>query len=74
MTHKYQVSGITCESCVAKVKTALEKIPEVTAATVGLDGKVALTMRRHIATADLRAALRDYPKYQLSETVAHIPT
>ena len=73
MTHEYQVSGITCESCVAKVKTALEKIPDVTAAAVGLDGKVALTMRRHIATADLRAALRDYPKYQLSETVAHIP-
>ena len=44
MTHKYQVSGITCESCVAKVKTALEKIPDVAAVAVGLDGKVALRM------------------------------
>ncbi len=70
MTHEYQVVGITCEGCVSKVKTLLEKIPGISAAIVGLDGKVQLTMNRHIATIELQAALRDYPKYQLVE-IAH---
>lgn len=71
MTHKYQVSGITCEGCVSKVKSLLDKIPGVTASAVGLDGKVEVTMSHHVATADLQAALRDYPKYQLVE-VPHL--
>ena len=70
MTHEYKVAGITCEGCVSKVKTQLEKVPGVTAAAVGLDGKVEVTMHHHIATTELQAALRDYPKYQLAE-VAH---
>ena len=74
MTHEYQISGITCESCVAKVKTLLEKIPAVMAATVGLDGKAQVAMRRHIHTADLQTALRGYPKYQLSEVAAGLPS
>ncbi len=73
MTHQYQVTGITCESCVAKVKTVLEKIPGVTAAVVGLNGEVQVTMTRHIATAELQAALRDYPKYQLIDSAGTLP-
>jgi copper chaperone CopZ len=68
MTHKYQISGITCEGCVSKVKSLLEKTPGVTASTVGLDGKVEVTMSRHIAIVELQDALREYPKYQLLET------
>lgn len=73
MTHQYQVSGITCEGCVAKVKYLLEKIPDVTAAVVGLDGTVQVTMHKQVATADLQAALREYPKYQLHETAVGMP-
>jgi copper chaperone CopZ len=73
MTHQYQVAGITCDSCVAKVKTVLEKMPGVTAAVVGLDGKVQVTMSHHIATAELQAALRDYPKYQLVDNITALP-
>ena len=73
MTHTYQVAGITCDGCVAKVKSLLEKTSGVTLAAVGLNGKTELTMSRHIATADLQAALRDYPKYQLSETSVAMP-
>ena len=70
MTHEYKVAGITCEGCVSKVKTQLEKVPGVMAAAVGLDGKVEVTMHHHIATTELQAALHDYPKYQLAE-IAH---
>jgi copper chaperone CopZ len=73
MTHEYQVSGITCEGCIAKVKGLLEKTAGVTAASVGLDGLVKITMSRHVATADLQAALRDFPKYQLSEKSVAMP-
>ncbi len=72
MTHDYKVAGITCEGCVSKVKTLLEKLPGVTAVAVGLNGKVQVTMSHHIATPDLQAALSDYPKYQLAE-MAHAP-
>ena len=73
MTHTYQVAGITCEGCVSKVKNLLEKIPGVTAASVGLDGQVEVTMNKHIATPDLQAALQDYPKYQLHEILPAAP-
>ncbi|MBN8682478.1 MAG: cation transporter [Chitinophagales bacterium] len=74
MTHNYQVSGITCGTCVAKVKSLLEKIPGVIKASVGLDAQVEITMDRHIATADLQAALRDYPQYELFEKSLPMPT
>ena len=74
MTHEYKVAGITCEGCVSKVKTQLEKVPGVTAAAVGLDGKVEVTMHHHIATTELQAALRDYPKYQLAEVAHSVPS
>ena len=73
MTHTYQVAGITCAGCVSKVKALLEKIPGVTAATVDLDGKAQVTMSRHLPTADLQAALKDYPKYQLAEATHPAP-
>jgi len=73
MTHEYLVSGMTCAGCVAKVKTQLEKIAGVTTAAVGADGKVLVTMDRHIATTELQGALREYPQYQLSEALVKPP-
>jgi copper chaperone CopZ len=69
MTHEYQISGITCEGCVSKVKNLLEKVPGITEARVGLDGMAILHMDRHVTTATLQAALRELPRYQLSEKV-----
>ena len=73
MKHGYQVSGITCEGCVVKIKGLLENVAGVTAASVGLDGVVEITMSRHISTADLQAALRNLPKYQLAEKTVSTP-
>lgn len=70
MTHEYKVVGITCEGCVSKIKTLLEKVPGVTTAAVGLDGKVQVTMSHHIATPELQAVLKDHSKYQLTEITA----
>jgi copper chaperone CopZ len=68
MTHEFSISGMTCDSCVANVKKTLEQVPGVTAARVSLDPPIAsLDMERHIGLDELKAALKDHPKYQISE-------
>jgi copper chaperone CopZ len=68
MTHTYKISGMTCEGCVAKVSYLLKQLPGVTGVTVHLNKSEAdITMDKHIATTQLQDALKDYPKYQLTE-------
>lgn len=69
MTHSYQVSGITCSGCVAKVKSLLEKAPNVTHAEVSLDGKVQLTMHQHVDTKVLEEVLSPHPKYHIQAII-----
>ncbi|MBC7874104.1 MAG: cation transporter [Ferruginibacter sp.] len=73
MTHTYNVSGMTCGGCQAKVQSLLSKITGVKNVAIDLaKGEVLIDMDKHIATVELKAALRDYPKYQLTE-VNHQP-
>lgn len=68
MTHTYKVSGMTCGGCQAKVQALLSKIAGVRTVKIDLaKGEAKIDMDKHIATADLKEALKDYPKYQLSE-------
>ena len=72
MTHTYNISGMTCEGCVAKVSYLLKKLPEVSEVTINLDhGTADVTMTGHVPTPALQQALKDYPKYQLTEEHAH---
>lgn len=69
MTHTYSVTGMTCAGCQYKVEHLLAQVPNVQHATVNLDkGEVAVDMAQHISTATLQSALKDYPKYQLTDT------
>lgn len=69
MTHKYKVSGMTCGGCQAKVQSLLSKVAGVKNIAIDLaKGETTIEMDKHIATNDLKEALKDYPKYQLSET------
>lgn len=68
MTHSYTVSGITCEGCVAKVKSKLLTHPDITAADVKLEGQKAIvTMSRHLTVAELQAAIGRDTKYLIKE-------
>lgn len=59
---------MTCEGCQAKVQKLLLAVPGVTAVSVNLEkGEADITMSHHIATETLSAALKEYPKYQLTE-------
>jgi copper chaperone CopZ len=69
MTHKYQLTGMTCGSCEAKVKSALLTIENVTAVEVSKETNTAtITMEKHIALSDLQKVLDN--KYQIS-TINH---
>jgi copper chaperone CopZ/uncharacterized membrane protein YphA (DoxX/SURF4 family) len=69
MTHSYQISGMTCHNCRQKVEKILNDIPGVTDVIVDLTtGTAAITMSNHISIDTFKAALRDYPRYQINET------
>ena len=75
MTHTYKVSGMTCTGCQAKVKNLLSKVDAVSDVNIDLaKGEATIKMDKHIATAILQEALKDYPKYQLTENnQQHLP-
>ncbi len=67
MTHTYQLTGMTCANCEAKVKSALLSLPDVTSVEVSKENNTAtITMSKHIALADLQNALGEGGKYQIS--------
>lgn len=68
MTHTYQVTGMTCTGCQAKVQQLLSAVPDVKHVDIDLQkGEASVTMDKHVSTTTLQAALKDYPKYQLTE-------
>jgi copper chaperone CopZ len=68
MTHKYKVTGMTCTGCQAKVHSLLSAVPAVRKVSIDLEqGEATIEMDRHVSTGHLQAALKDHPKYQLSE-------
>ncbi|KGO94991.1 heavy-metal-associated domain-containing protein [Flavobacterium subsaxonicum] len=72
MTHTYNITGMTCEGCVAKVSYLLKQLPQVTDVAINLEkGQADVTMDSHVATPALQQALKDYPKYQLTEEHSH---
>lgn len=65
MTHTYQLTGMTCGSCEAKVKSALLMVENVTKVDVSKDENSAtITMDKHIALQDFQKVLDN--KYQIS--------
>lgn len=65
MTHTYQLTGMTCGNCEAKVKSALLMVENVTKVDVSKDDNSAtITMDKHIALQDFQKVLDS--KYQIS--------
>lgn len=71
MKHTYQVTGMTCAGCQYKVQHLLSQVKNVQDAVVDLNkGEVTVEMSQHINTPTLQAALKDHPKYQLTDAPA----
>lgn len=71
MKHTYAVTGMTCAGCQYKVQHLLSQVDHVKEASVNLEkGQVTVDMDQHINTPTLQAALKEYPKYQLTDAPA----
>ena len=70
MTHQYQLSGLTCDGCVATVKKILSQINGIQSVEINSNrDEATITMAQHIATDTLKAALNGHPKYQINDTI-----
>jgi copper chaperone CopZ len=59
---------MTCTGCQAKVTHLLSKVEGVQSVDIDLTtGDTSITMSKHVDTPTLQNALKDHPKYQLSE-------
>ncbi len=68
MTKNYQLSGLTCSGCVAKVDHLLSQIEKIKNVTISLENKIAsIEMTSEVPLVDLQSALHDYPKYRISD-------
>lgn len=68
MKHTYQITGMTCTGCQAKVQQLLSGVPHITNVNIDLQkGEADIEMDTHVSTETLKNALKDYPKYQLTE-------
>lgn len=66
MTHTYVIKGVTCDGCVAKVKSKLLMHPDVLAADVKLQNqKSSITMQRHLSVEELQEAIGKDAKYRI---------
>lgn len=66
MTHTYQITGMTCDHCVQKVKKALESMDGIQSAEVTLEPPVAtVTMHHHISEDAMNEALAAAGNYSL---------
>lgn len=65
MVHTYQVTGMTCSSCEAKVKSSLLMVENIVSVDVSKDKNLTtITMNKHIPLGKLQKALPE--KYQIS--------
>lgn len=73
MTHIYQVTGMTCGNCEAKVKSRLSELTNVSSVAVSKETGIAtITMDKHISLSDFQNALGgSESRYQISAIAHH---
>src|SRR5574339_507555 len=72
MTHTYQIEGMHCGSCIAKVKSELLKLGDVTEADVQLKSPQAtIGMTGHIPLKALQQAIDKAGKFTIKEMEAN---
>jgi len=72
MTHSYQITGMTCSGCEAKVKLFLKRLPAVQSVTITREkNRAEIAMDSHIGITQLQEALGGpASKYQISQAEA----
>lgn len=71
MTHQYNLKGLTCTSCVEKVRHALLIMPEVLSAEVNQQSAT-ISMDTQIPLSKLQEAIGHNGKYTIAESDQHL--
>lgn len=67
MTHTYQITGMTCVNCEAKVKSALLTLSDITSAEVSREtGTATIAMAKHIALSELQQVIGEKGNYKIT--------
>jgi copper chaperone CopZ len=68
MTHEYNISGMTCGNCVAKVKSELLKLHDIVSADIKLQSpQASITMNKHVSAVVLQQAVNKAGHYSITE-------
>jgi copper chaperone CopZ len=68
MTHEYMITGMTCMSCVARIKDQLLRLGDVTAVDVQLNpSRAIISMNKHIPVLVLQQAVSKAGLYKIIE-------
>jgi copper chaperone CopZ len=69
MTHTYDIKGMTCQSCVGRVRSQLLQTAGILSADIKLDAPQAtISMEKHIPLTKLQEAVSKAGHYTISET------
>lgn len=71
MKHKYQINGISCGGCVARVRKTLESHPDIEKTEIFLSpkGKTIITMKEKLSIEDLQKQLSELQGYTITEII-----
>ncbi len=71
MKQKFQIDGISCGGCVARVKKTLEEHPNIENAEISLSPKGAtlITMNEALSVAELQKKLNELKGYTITEVI-----
>ena len=69
MKQKFQINGISCGGCVARVKKTLEEHPNIEKAEIFLapKGATIITMKEHISIEELQKQLNTLHGYTITK-------
>lgn len=69
MTHTYEITGMHCQNCIAKIRNELLKIGDINEAKIGLQPPQAtITMLKHVPVSILSQAVSKAGAYSIAET------
>jgi copper chaperone CopZ len=67
MKHTYQITGMTCQSCVGKIKNELLRLPDITHVDISLaNGTAEVEMSQHVSIDTLQAAISKAGSYAIT--------
>ncbi len=71
MKHKYQINGISCGGCIARVKKTLEAHPAIEKTEIFLSpkGKTLISMKKKLSVEDLQKQLNELEGYTITEII-----